>query len=139
MKFRLQVLSRVRIFKGMAKQKVLPVHRKLFLVKEVILALLALMSILLVVYEIIYEPNAQTLRTLNHIDIVIACIFLIDFCASLILTSDRKKYLRHNWYFLFAAIPITDSIAELLRGVRMLRLVRLIRAGEHLDYSVTRK
>ncbi|MDQ5885958.1 MAG: voltage-gated potassium channel [Patescibacteria group bacterium] len=123
----------------MAKRKVLPHHRKLFILKEVVLGLLAVSSIILVLYEFLYEPDEQTLVTLNHIDIVIACIFLTDFCASLLLTSDRKKYLRHNWYFLFAAIPITDSIAELLRGIRVLRLVRLIRAGEHLDYSVTRK
>lgn len=123
----------------MAKPKVKPLHRKLFLIKEVFLGLLAMISIILVLYEIFYEPDAQTLQRLNHIDIVIACVFLIDFCASLILTNDRKKYLRHNWYFLFAAIPITDSIAELLRGIRILRLIRLIRAGEHLDYSVTRK
>lgn len=123
----------------MAKQKVRPLRHKLFVLKEVLLASLALFSIILVVYELISDLSPQTLQNLNHIDMAIASVFLIDFFASLMLTGDRKKYLRHNWYFLFAAIPITDSIAELLRGFRMLRLIRLIRAGEHLDYSVTRK
>lgn len=111
---------------------------KLFLIKEFALATIAMLSICLILYEILREPNAQTLIRFNHIDIVIACIFLIDFIVSLLVTGDRKKYLRHNWYFIFAAIPITDSVAELLRGIRLLRLIRLIRAGEHLEYSVTR-
>jgi hypothetical protein len=118
------------------KKKPSHIHR-LFVCKEFLLGALAFLSIGLVLFEFFADPSTQTLRTLNHIDIVIACIFLADFCLSLALTGDRQKYLRHNWYFIFAAIPLSDSIAEALRGIRALRLIRLIRAGEHLDYSVT--
>lgn len=123
----------------MAKTNQHLLRHKLFLLKEIFLALLAILSMCLVIFEFIVQPDVQTLINLNHVDIMIASIFLTDFVVSLLLTSDRQKYMRHNWYFIFASIPITDSIAEMLRGIRILRLVRLIRAGEHLDYSVTKR
>jgi len=51
-------------------------HHKLFLLKEVIFAFLALSSVVLVAYELITEPDLAMLKTLNHIDIAIAFIFL---------------------------------------------------------------
>lgn len=110
-----------------------------FVFKEFVLGVLALLSVALVLFEFFSNPSPQMLKSLNHIDIVIACIFLADFGLSLMLTGDRRKYLRYNWYFIFAAIPLSDSVAEALRGIRALRLIRLIRAGEHLDYSATIK
>ena len=44
--------------------------------------------------------------------------------------------MKENWYLLLASIPIVDSWAELLRGLRLLELVRLVRAGEHLNYVI---
>lgn len=123
----------------MVKKRKPSLRHKLFLGKEIVLALLAFVSIGLVLFEFIKDPGPEVSKTLNHIDIVIACIFLSDFLLSILFTGDRRKYLKHNWYFLLAAIPISDSIAEVLRGIRLLRLFRLIRAGEHLDYSVTKK
>lgn len=123
----------------MVKSKKRSTHHKLFLAKEVMMAVLSLLSIVTILFEFISNPDIDTLTKINQLDMIIAYIFLFDFCASLVLTGDRKKYLRHNWYFLFAAIPISDSIAELFRGIRILRFIRLIRAGEHLDFAVTRK
>ena len=123
----------------MTKKNNHKLRHKLFLLKELCLASLAILSIVMIVYEFKYQPDILVLTKLNHVDILIACIFLIDFILSLLFTSNRKKYLRHNWYFIFASIPITDSIAELLRGLRLLRLIRLIRAGEHLEYSITKR
>lgn len=123
----------------MLKNKKYPFRHILFLLKELFLASLAIVSIFMIIFEYRSQPDIQMLLKLNRIDIVIACIFLTDFVLSLLLTRNRKKYLRHNWYFIFASIPITDSIAELLRGIRLLRLIRLVRAGEHLEYSVTKR
>ena len=109
--------------------------QKLFLLKEFSLGFLAVASIGLVLYEFIGNPSEARIVTIQHIDFWIAIAFLVDFTISLITTRDKQKYVRHNWYFLLAAIPLTDAIAESLRGIRALRLIRLIRAGEHLGFE----
>ncbi|MEI6481488.1 MAG: ion transporter [Candidatus Saccharibacteria bacterium] len=109
--------------------------QKLFLLKELSLGIMAIASIGLVLYEFIGNPSETRIITIQHLDFWIAIAFLVDFTISLIITRDRQKYVRRNWYFLLAAIPLTDAIAESLRGIRVLRLIRLIRAGEHLGFE----
>jgi hypothetical protein len=106
---------------------------KSYFFKELILTILAGFSVGIVVAELFFSPTREQHLLINHADFAIACVFLLDFCVELTLAKNRRLYLRKNWYFLLAAIPITDSVAELLRGLRVLRLIRLIRVGEHLD------
>jgi hypothetical protein len=107
----------------------------LFLFKEFSLGFLAITSIGLILYEFLGNPSAERIITIQHVDFWIAIAFLVDFTLSLIATRDKQKYIRHNWYFLLAAIPLTDALAESLRSLRVLRLIRLIRAGEHLGFE----
>lgn len=109
---------------------------KWFVYKEVLLTLLAIVSVGLVVFELVKEPTIGQHRFIIRLDFVVACIFLADFCQELIVARDRAKYLRHNWYLLLAAIPLTDTATEALRGLRLLRFLRLVRAGEHIDLGV---
>lgn len=114
-------------------------HSLFFIAKEIILGLLGLISISLVIYEFFNSVSLQAQLTINHIDIVIACLFLTDFLVSISLSHNRKKYFRRNWYFLLAAIPLTDTIAQSLHGFRVFGLLRLVRAGEHLNYGITER
>lgn len=108
-------------------------HRRLFLFKEVALASFAVASVGVVLFDLVKPPTPAQQRILAYTEFSIACIFLIDFFAELILAKDRKKYFRHNWYLLLASIPLTYSAVEALRGLRVLRLLRVVRAGEHLN------
>ncbi len=108
----------------------------LFVLKEAFLTSLALASIGLVMFEIFGSPNAMQHRSIDHIDFIIACIFLGDFMIELFVAKNKAYYLKRNWYFLLAAIPITDGVTESLRGIRALRLIRLVRAGEHIDFGL---
>ena len=108
-----------------------------FLAKELIFAFLAITSIILVILEFTNTLNESQHRRLVEVDFVIACVFLLDFLIELIMSKNRKKYLRHNWFLLPASIPLTYKITEALRGLRALRLIRIVRAGEHLDYGLT--
>lgn len=104
--------------------------------KELVLALLAIISIVFVIYEYVAEPSDEIITYIVRFDIAVALIFLTDFLIALLRSKNKRFYLKKNWYLLLASIPILDSWAELLRGLRLLELVRLVRAGEHLTYAV---
>ena len=108
---------------------------KLFIFKELTLGVLAVLSVGLVLFELLGHPSGQQTKDIAHVDFGIACTFLLDFALSLSATRNRRQYLRHNWYFLLAAIPFTDTVTESLRVLRVLSLVRLVRAGEHLGFA----
>lgn len=111
-------------------------HTQRFIYKEIILTILAVVSVLLVAFELVRDPTAAQHRFIIHLDFIVACIFLADFFQELIVARDRAQYLRHNWYLLLAAVPLTDTVTEALRGFRLLRFLRLVRAGEHIDLGV---
>lgn len=104
--------------------------------KEIFLAGLALASVYFVFYEYLRPVSESALLAIEVFELFVACVFLTDFCISLAKSADKKSYLRKNWYLLLASIPILSSWAELLRGLRLLGLVRLVRAGEHLSYAI---
>ncbi|QQR52656.1 ion transporter [bacterium] len=101
------------------------------LYKELVFALLAVISVGTVAYDYAVHPTAYTSRLIFEFDIVVAYIFLGDFFITWLLTKQKRGYLRRNWYLLLASIPMTYAWAELLRGLRLLELVRLIRAAQH--------
>lgn len=104
--------------------------------KELFLASLAILSVYFVFYEFFAHPSQQTIHTINTFEIVVAVIFLFDFFYYLAKSKSKKVYFKENWYMLLASIPILDGWAELLRGLRMLELIRLLRAEEHLKYAL---
>ena len=116
------------------KQKQIKNYSHLILVKEIFMALLAVSSVFFVFYDYFGTPDELQNRYIMRFDIVVAIIFLVDFLFSLTAAQNKRKYLRANWYLLLAAIPIIEGWAELLKGLRLLELVRIIRAGSHLEY-----
>jgi len=98
--------------------------------------MLAILSIASILYEHFIVVSSFSSRIIEIFDEIVAIIFLLDFFLSLLKSSDRKQYIKHNWYLLLASIPFVDSWSELLRGLRLLKLVRLVRAGEHLTYTL---
>jgi hypothetical protein len=104
--------------------------------KELFMAFLAILSVVFVFYEFFASPDSATKLIIGRFDIFVVLIFLTDFCIALVSAPNKGQYMRSNWYLLLASIPIVDSWAELLRGLRLIELVRLVRAGEHLHYVV---
>ena len=104
--------------------------------KEITYSILAVLSVLSVFYEMFWTLDSTTVSRINKFDIFVALLFLTDFIYYLIRSRNKTIYIRKNWYLLLASIPILDSWAELLRGLRLLELVRLVRAGEHLSVSL---
>ena len=103
--------------------------------KEVVLSSLAIASIGLLAYEVFVSPSQAIVDQIYRFDFVVAMLFLADFMAELYLAKNKKRYIKQNWFLLLASIPLVDSWTEILRGLRLLVLVRLIRAGEHIAYA----
>lgn len=104
--------------------------------KEIVLAGLALASVYFVLYEYLRPVSESALLAIEVFELFVACVFLTDFGISYAKSPDKRVFLRKNWYMLIASIPILSSWAELLRGLRLLGLIRLVRAGEHLAYAL---
>jgi voltage-gated potassium channel len=95
--------------------------------KDLLIAILALLSAGLLVFELTADLLAEDLLVLYTIDFVIACLFLIDFSYELLQAKNKRNYLRHNWYLLIASIPITGGMFQALRSIQLLRLLRIVR------------
>jgi hypothetical protein len=48
---------------------------------------------------------------------------------------DRHHYFKYHWFYLIAAVPIPTQTFEILHGVRLLRLVKLLQIFAHLRYE----
>jgi len=123
----------------MAKQKRQTKHStktlRWLVLKEYILLALVLLSFAFMGLEYFGHLSTAQLRWVEWYEIVLGCIFIIDFVYELRLASDKRRYVRHNWFFLLAAIPVPSNLANALRIIRFLRVIRLIRATAHLEFA----
>jgi len=123
----------------MAKQKKSSKHSSRTLqwlvIKEYLLLALVLLSFTFLGFEYFGHLSTVQLRWIEWYEIVLGCIFIVDFIYELRLASDKRSYVRHNWFFLLAAIPVPSNLADALRIVRLIRVIRLIRATAHLEFA----
>ncbi|MFN3187957.1 MAG: hypothetical protein ACK42D_00205 [Candidatus Paceibacteria bacterium] len=98
---------------------------------SLLLAFLAIASIIMLGYEFTQIANAQLVTFFTRIDIVIALIFLTDFVAGLLFntTMSARAFFKQNWLNLASSIPITSDVTRALRILRIVRAFRVIRAG----------
>lgn len=106
-----------------------------YLVVEWFAHSLVLISLSLFGVELFFNPSEQRLETIERVHIVIAAILLAEFFIRLYLSAHKRYYLRHNWWFLFAAIPLSTALTKTLRSVRLISLVRVATVGEHIIYE----
>ena len=106
---------------------------------ELIILTLALVSVLLLVYEMAVELAPHQQWILERVDLAIAFIFLTDFAWRFYKAPDRRYFFRTSWWELLAAIPLTTETAQALRGMRLLRLVRLLRLLRVVRFAVRLK
>lgn len=104
-------------------------------IKEIVLTVLILISFGLLVYEAIADPARRLLIAIDVYEIILACILVGEFFIEMHHSRDYRRYLRKNWLFLLASVPIPVTLFEVLRGIRLLRLLRFAKAFEHLDYQ----
>jgi voltage-gated potassium channel len=89
-----------------------------------ILALLAVVSVALLLYELDHPQAAAITASL---DMVIAFIFLAEYILSTLHAPNKKKYALTHWYDLLASLPIPLTGFRSVRAIRLVRLIRLLR------------
>ncbi len=104
-------------------------------IKEYIFLGLVLVSFALLTLEHFNLLSAIQLRWVEAYEIALGFSFIADFVYELQLSSDKRRYIRHNWFFLLAAIPLPSGLADILRSVRFVRIIRLARATAHLEFA----
>lgn len=89
---------------------------------DVIMIALAIVSVLILAYEQVYDPAPEQQRLIIYIDLGIVAIFAIEFIVRLTKAHDKLGYVKSHWYDLVGMIPVSHP---LFRGFRLARLVRL--------------
>lgn len=96
---------------------------------EILLVVLSLLSVSLLVYEVSADLLQDQVAFIHTLDFVIALVFLLDFVIGFIRAKSKWEYFKYNWFYLLAAIPITDEMYRSLRLLRVLRIVRALRVA----------
>ncbi len=95
--------------------------------RDVFMTVLAVASIVILVYDEVAEPPSATHEALILVDWVIVAVFAGEFAWRAWRTDDRRRFLRRNWWELPGMIPMAAGEAGFLRAFRLVRAVRIVR------------
>jgi voltage-gated potassium channel len=99
---------------------------------EVIIGLLAVVSIILLIIDLFVDLSTKWLLIIYSIDLAICLIFAAEFIYRIRKAENKKAFLKSNWYEILAMVPafvfyIAGSIAAISAALRLLRLIRVVR------------
>ena len=109
--------------------------KKLLAVKELAMSVLVLIGFVLLALEHIEKLSVDQLYAAEAFDVLVGCIFLAEFFVELHFAKDKRRYWRQHWLFLLASIPLPFQTVQILRGIRLVRLLRLFDLVTHWDYE----
>ena len=92
------------------------------------MALLAVASAVMLLYEFYGNVSQNTKILLQNLDLAIAYIFLTDFVLAMVLSKRGLRYVKENWMDFLGSIPLSANIFRVMRILRFTRLVRVVRA-----------
>lgn len=115
-------------------------EKEIIIWDDVVMMILALISGYLLMLE--FTTNLTEVQILfDRIDIFIALIFLSEFIIKFFIAKSKLQFLKSNWWYLLASIPVSTPVVQASRLLRLLSLVRVIRlirlvvgVREILDY-----
>lgn len=100
---------------------------------------LVVLSFALLLLEHFEHLSFEQLLLVDAYEVFVALVFIAEFVFEWHHAKDRRKYIRYHWFYLLAAIPIPTTTFEVLRGIRLLRLVKLLNVFAHLRYEYNTK
>ncbi|MEX0748556.1 MAG: ion transporter [Candidatus Saccharimonadales bacterium] len=92
---------------------------------EAVFVILVIISIALLLGEFVLPVSSTTIQAFGQINMAIAWIFLADFFLGLLITPDRRLYLKSDWFLLLASIPVSEYVFSSLRVFRLVRIFRI--------------
>jgi hypothetical protein len=81
------------------------------------------------------QLSHEQLLLFDIYEVLVALVFIAEFVFEWYHAKNRRLYIRRNWFYLLAAVPIPTQTFELLRGIRVLRLLKLLEVFAHLRYE----
>lgn len=101
-------------------------------ITEIVIGVLAILSIILVAIESLVTVSAGVLWGIYIADLIICIIFALDFVQRLRVSEKRSRFMKTNGYEILAMIPAIafsalGAIPAISTGLRALRLIRVVR------------
>jgi voltage-gated potassium channel len=93
---------------------------------ESALAILAILSVALLTFEIIAKSDLISMMYIYIIDGLISLVFLTHWMLRLRKAQNRMQFLRHNWWELLASVPAYFEPTGILRFVRLVVRLRIL-------------
>ncbi len=103
--------------------------------REIVMGLLALLSVGTIIFELSFSVSERTADIIFAMDLIIAFVFMSEYLWMLHRAKTKGKFFIKNLHLLLASIPIVDSWAEIFRALRLFEVVRVFRAGEHVNFT----
>ena len=100
---------------------------KLRIFNDSLLITLALVSVALLLFELTTDLTGEMLAMIRIIDLGVALIFGLEFLVRLSESKHKKAFMQQNWWQILASIPVTASGTQVLRGLMLIRIFRVIR------------
>ncbi len=106
--------------------------RKVYIIYNLSMALLAILVAIIIVIQFTVPLNSKINLLLNIIDRVIWIIFVIDYLYRLYKSKNKKRFIKRNIFDLISILPFY-SFLKVFRGLKIFkigRLAQLYRASE---------
>jgi voltage-gated potassium channel len=124
--------AKIDIFHRKLNFRRIPVPRKN--ITEIVIGILAGISIILVVIESLVSVSQSTLIGMYIADLIICIVFAVDFIRSFRVSESRSRFMKFHGFEILAMIPAfalyalssIPAIAVALRSLRLIRVVRVI-------------
>ncbi len=100
-----------------------------------IMLALALVSVGMLLYETLGDPNPEQTRQIIMADLVIVAIFAVEFIARWIRADNKRSFPLRNWYEVLGMIPVAHPA---VRGFRLFRIIRIVVLLSRFGYAADR-
>ena len=102
------------------------------LLDDIVMVSLAIVSIILLIYDVVSHQTAQQKAFFQLIDLGIGMVFLVEFLIHFMYAKEKHHFFSRRWWELLAAIPI----AAPFRVVKLVRLFPILQAFRFVRVAV---
>jgi len=93
---------------------------------QIVIALLALLTLFILIVELSYNLPQNTLSMFDIIDNSVLVIFTIDYFIRFFLSKNKKEFFKNNIVDLISIIPF-NSVFQTTRVLRLAKLAKLLK------------
>ncbi len=95
---------------------------------EISMLVLALIAIILLIFEMTGNIPQRYLKVYGIVDFFIWFVFVVDYVSRFVLSKKKWQFVKSNIFDLLAIIPF-DSIFRAFRIFRALKILKVLRAS----------